>query len=206
MIVGYILSGQDNGAHFYLEAPESTFCSSCDRVIDRSYFPERLARVRSRYPFSYTFDGQAIASRAFRDFSESADPGGLKFARVNSDPDLYWVNAQRVLEFDTNRRMTMFTSFCARCAHYAQVAGLTPGFLRAIKAPLPTEFFRTDVEFGSNKEQAPAIIVGPELKSKIERQKYKGVYFSPVYGVEPTEIRADRAKNAGNNSELLLPR
>jgi hypothetical protein len=184
--IAYDITGQDNGAFFFLEAPARAFCPVCGSVTDDSYLPERLKNVRSKYPFSYTYDGRPIATSEFRDFCMMHDPAGLDFALVHKTPSLYLVKAKRVVKFDSAKRRTTTTHFCDECQRFAQVAGATPGFLTEIDAPLGYQFVRTDVEFGSYREKHPSIIVGPELKCAMERMKFKGIYFHPVYGSSTT--------------------
>jgi hypothetical protein len=185
-IVAYQITGNDNGAHYFREAPESVFCPACDSVNDPTYVPTRLLHVRSRYPFSYTYDNRPIATEAFRNYCLERDPDGLEFVRVNAAPELYVMSAKRIVEFDAQKRRTKFIRPCDVCGRFTEVIGASPGFLRNVDTPLDCRFYRSDLEFGSRRNKHPVLLVGPELRYGLEKHKFKSMYFHPVYGASTT--------------------
>jgi len=115
------------------------------------------------------------------EMSRQFDPVGAEFKQVSLVPELFWLMPVRVLELDYKRRETKFDGWCEKCNRFAEVAGASPGFSKNSVLEYPGGFYRSDVAFGSGREQVPAVIVGPQLKEHIEQQKYKAVYFKPVY-------------------------
>jgi hypothetical protein len=184
MIVAYALSGHNNGAHFFYEAPETFFCPSCSSIIDQSYIAKRLLHLNKKLnDFTYTYDGRAIVTEQFKVFSEQLCPKDLIFKKVNLNPELFLINTTKELVFDSKRRKTLFEDYCQTCKQYAQVAGATPGFLKDIEKPILSGFFHTNVEFGSFKEKNTMILVGIETMKELTKKKLTGLEFKPIYGV-----------------------
>lgn len=180
--IAYFIYGPDNGGSFFSEAPPRLFCERCGVPLPESlqYAPRRL-QVENVYPFSYTYDNRAICTRAFMEMCLRFDPVGVRFTPVSQDPELFWLMPIRILKLDYKRRQTKFDEWCEKCNRFAQVAGASPGFSARPVLDYPEGFYRTDVAFGSGREQAPAVIVGPRLKEHIDQQNYPGVYFKPIY-------------------------
>ena len=86
----------------------------------------------------------------------------------------------RTLSFDAERRRTSRTEFCAACRRFTEVAGATPALLVDPPVPLPDEFMRTDIEFGSGDELHPLVIVGNEVAAAMRRAKLRGLKLEPV--------------------------
>ena len=184
MIVAYSISGSNNGAHYFEEAPESFFCSSCGCVIDQGYIPKRLLHLKKKInDFTYTYDGRPIVKKQFREFCEHIYPSDIQFTEVNEYPSLFMIHIMNKLVFDSKRRKTLFEDYCNTCMQYVQVAGATPGFLRNTENPIQRGFFHTDVEFGSYKEKNTMIIVGIETKTELIKRNFTGLEFRPIYGL-----------------------
>lgn len=90
--------------------------------------------------------------------------------------------SEHIVVFDSERRQTKFVDYCETCGQYAQVAGATPAFLKTVSEPINDGIFRTDVVFGSYRRKHPLVIIGLETKKLIQKARFSGRSFRPVYG------------------------
>lgn len=182
MIIGYILSGHDNGALFFDNAPEGVLCPKCSSCLDWSYVPERVKLHPSkRYDFSYTWDGRILVSPRFREFSvENRLEGSERFIHISKNPELYYFRGPKEqIEFDVERRETQFSERCTACGSYEYVVGALPGFTKLKRLNQPV-FYRTDVMFGDGSRKNCLVAVNPEVKRLLTVQKFRGLAFNEL--------------------------
>jgi hypothetical protein len=184
MIVAYELLGQDNGAHYFEEAPEHFFCQKCGCVVNDSYIPKRLLHLKKSIgDISFTFDNRCIVSVRFKNVCDNYGVSGVDFIEVNSKPLLYLIQPHKELKFDKERRKTLFDEYCKVCNQFTQIIGSSPGFMEEISNPIRKGIFHTDLEFGSYKGKTKSILVSLDIKEHIISENLNGVEFSPVYGM-----------------------
>lgn len=154
-------------------------CPVCQTVLDHTALNPGFALTRDEYDVSYTYDGALIvselASRVLGAYR------GVELLPLPHDAGFRLLNVSNVIEFDVERRTTRFEKFCAGCERFRSVAGGTPAFVRA--AALSEGVYRTDVEFGTDDERHPLVIVSPGVRDLLARELAdKGVHFEAVEG------------------------
>jgi hypothetical protein len=157
-------------------------CPVCLAALDHTALNPDFALERDVYDVSYTYDGACIVSELARRLLHPYP--GVTLSRLPHDPGFYLLNVRNVVAFDAERRKTRFEQFCAGCERFRSVAGATPAFLRGVAMALPEGIYRTDVEFGTDDERHPALIVSAGVRDKLKREAHKGVHFDPVEGDE----------------------
>ena len=179
-VVGYSLSGQDNDSYMYRTWKAASRCPVCRTVLDHRALNPDFRLKLDIHDVSYTYDGACVVSEsAMRALSPFA---GVEATRLPFDRDFYLLNVANAVEFDSERRKTRFQDFCDGCNRFRSVAGATPAFLRRTSEPLAEGIYRTDVEFGTDDERAPLLIVSTGLRDVLTRQAPKGLTFRPVEG------------------------
>lgn len=180
MIIAYLMTAPDGDGDFFASAPNSTFCSECGSATDQNYFPTDLRLSRTSFEVSSTYDNRLIVSRRFKEFCEAHAIDGVDLKLVNKSKQLYYLQSDRKVQFDSARSGTRFLDRCQSCEQYQSVVGLTPPFLTGAHQSLDSGFYHTDLHFGSGREKAAAVIVGPETKQLIEAASFKRPEFIAV--------------------------
>lgn len=186
MIIGYQLSGPDNGTFWYRNAPADTFCAECHSVIDASYAPHSLERGKFNHSLTYTYDGKAIANRRFAGFCRDIGPGGVALRALQAKDEVFEIMALTELPFAAAKRNTKFIERCDTCGSFVEVVGASPGFIAGHDDALPSNFFRTDILFGRAEGKHPLLIVGPGLRQSMLNADFSDVDFYPIYGESTT--------------------
>jgi hypothetical protein len=191
-LVGYILSGPDNGTFMFRRESEVKRCPVCGYRVDfLAYNPEYEFRrreadkydgyVKRGADFSSTYDLYDIVSDHFRAFCLEQQYKGLAFGEFSNLNTHFSFMPDRIVPFDALRRTTNFEKLCRACGNYESVTGATPSYLLRSK-PLEDGFYRSDLLFGSGDSKGPLILVGIETREKLKAAKLKGLEFSPAFG------------------------
>jgi hypothetical protein len=130
-----------------------------------------------------TYDGQTIVSMSFKEFCEAEGYPGLNFGEFDRDPYHFHFTVSQQVEFDSERRGTVFEDLCPRCGNYVTVVGATPAFLK-VRDALADGFYRTDILFASGDEKHPIFVIGKETMRKMKAAGFKGIFYKPVEGLE----------------------
>jgi len=194
-VIGYTLSGPDNGTFMFREKSDLPRCDACGYPLDfLAHNPKYQFRKRERdsqkdgyvkrgADLSSTYDLHYIASERFRDFCLGEGYEGLVFREFEKDKSHFDLVVEKEVQFDAARRGTVFERFCKTCKNYESVVGATPAYLSR-KTPLSDGFYRTDLLFGSQDRKSPLILVGSETKARLETANLNGLSFSPAYGID----------------------
>jgi hypothetical protein len=191
-LIGYNLSGPDNGTYMFRDRSGLKRCPLCGYRLDFiSHNPDYQFRrreadqydgyVKRGADFSSTYDMYKIVSDRFRAFCMEQEYTYLAFGEFSKDKSHFNFVANRIVEFDAVRRVTNFEKLCCACGNYESVVGAKPAYLLRSK-PLEDGFYRSDLLFGSGDSKGPLILVGIETREKLKAAKLKGLEFSPAFG------------------------
>jgi hypothetical protein len=158
---------------------EADRCPVCHAVLDHTTLNPGFVLARDSFDVSYTYDGACIVSDLV-DRILSPYPG-VDLKPLPHNAGFHLLNVEKVIDFDVERRTTRFEKFCPGCQRFRSVAGGTPAFLRA--AALAEGVYRTDVEFGTDDERHPLVIVTPRICDVFTRQAAtSGIRFEAAEG------------------------
>lgn len=175
MILGYYISGQDNDSYLNDAFYEKNICDCIDFVKNRQDFINKDFKIKkTKFDFSYTYDGALIASKRFKDFCEDNSLDNIDFYQLNSQIGFYLVKVNQIVKFDTERRDTRFLELSNSCGEYNEVIGATPIYLKD-NIELKNGFYRTDIEFGRGSAKAPLILVDKEGFKLLKKVNFKGL-------------------------------
>jgi hypothetical protein len=180
-VVGYTLSGQDNGTYMFRDKSTLPTCSGCHCRLDFTATNSGYQLTSSSADFSYTYDGQAIVSVAFKEICELNGYTEIKFGVFTKDPNHFHLLPQRQFEFDAARRETKFLDLCPICGRYESIIGATPAFFK-MNDPLADGVYRSDLLFASGNEKSPLILVGIATRKTFKDSKLRGLEFKEAYG------------------------
>lgn len=180
LAVGYRIGALDNDSYMYRTWKTAVRCPVCGTVLDHTALNPDFKLRRDVYDVSYTQDGACIVSELVKRVLSAYE--GVDLDRLPHDGGFYLLNVARVVRFDSVRRQTRFENFCDGCERFRQVAGATPAFLRGVHKQLPAGIYRTDIEFGSDDERSPLLIVSGDLRDVLNREARKGLFFEEVHG------------------------
>jgi hypothetical protein len=154
--------------------------------LDRSYVPEKLdVQETPRYDFGSTRDLQPLFSETLIDIINDLNDKTLSATELRGSGGYFHLAVDDQVTFDTQRRKTRFGPLCDLCGQFRWVAGATPAYLVCGQAPLEG-IFRTDMEFGDRNGRSTLLIVGKELKRRIEVCEFTGVHFHDAYRSKPS--------------------
>ncbi len=179
-VIGYVVFGPDNDTYMFQGDAQPARCATCRFVLDHGWVdPSYKLKPGRRPDVSYTYDGCLIVSDNFRAAAKGF--AGGTYLSLPSQRGWSILLATRTVTFDTERRETSFDEFCDGCGRFTQVDGATPPFLLDPPVPLPDEFMRTDIEFGSGDELSPLVLVGPGLADALRRGRLVGLDLMPIH-------------------------
>lgn len=161
------------------------FATNPDYKVKKRYKPgyaPELA-VTGKTGLAATYDGQTIASLAFRNWCMEQGYVGLEFREFPRDPYHFHLIANNIVPFDGEISGSTFINYCSECGNYEAVGGGLD--IVKVSTPLPDGFYRTDLLFACGREKHPLLIVGPETKAKLRAAKIEGLDFHPVYASPP---------------------
>ena len=175
----YCIFGHDNDSYLF-EGRDVKRCNLCGSITDRRCSLDGFKVQKRKYDLSTTYDGAFIGSQRFKDVYDKNEMRGLNFLKLPSDPDFYLVTIAEMVEFDSLRRETRFENPCKECCQYESVIGATPIFLKNKSIVREGNFYRTDLEFGSDDEKAPLIIISRESADILKKANLNGIDYNPV--------------------------
>lgn len=177
--IAYILHGHDNDSYMLKDVADLARCSVCGELLERPHLVPAF-RIQKKRDVSATYDGYTIVSQRFVDEWRLHGGEGLNFAPLPEEPGYFVISADRVIEFDSNRRKTRFEQYRPCCDQYHSVAGATPAFLKSAHSLSKGQAAQTDVRFGSGDEKHPLIIIPLQLGGALKRTKLSGLDLGEV--------------------------
>ena len=181
MILGYYLQGQDNDSFLSADLHEKNISDCIDFVKNReNYLNKEFKIKRTKYEFSYTYDGALIVSARFKNKCERIGLNGIDFYQLENHQDLFLLKVKNIVEFDSERRNTRFLEFNESCGEYNEIIGAVPVCLKTC-AILETGLYRTDIEFGRGYAKGPLILIDSETYKLFEKAKFTGLYGEKVF-------------------------
>jgi hypothetical protein len=164
-------------------------CGACGELLNKWNDPlAGLVLKKRQYDISSTYDGVVVVSEAFKTVYETEHLSGLSFRPLPDDPGFYAITAGRIVEYDAERRQTLFVKRCHICNQFESVAGATPAYLKKGAIIGIREFVRTDLEFGSTDEKAPLLICGGSAADTLRKTKMRGRDLIAINDPEIKEI------------------
>ena len=199
MIIGHIVYGADMfETRFFENAPDGVLCPKCKTPLRYDYFPNNIEVPRGRKDdVVATYELVELYSERFVDFIESTLNSAPLFRQVSENPKYFYYLPERTVPFDAEKRQVRFETPCKLCGGYHSIAGAAPAPLK-INALPGKGFFRTDLPFGGGfyGHKWPLVIVDPELKEVLEKEKFRGLSFVDVYSADhawpPPEYKPNR--------------
>ena len=90
MILGYTLSGQYNDSYLKADLYEKNISDCIDYVNNRqNYITENFKVKKTKYDFSYSYDGALIVSQRFKDFCIKNNLKKTSFGYVQHDRKVF---------------------------------------------------------------------------------------------------------------------
>ncbi|APV48329.1 hypothetical protein BWI17_00695 [Betaproteobacteria bacterium GR16-43] len=182
-VVAYAVFGHDNRSYFFeRDVPWGVLCPQCKSVLNAAYRPSYLP-VRTGMDISATYDNVKVVSERFVELCREHALEGASFHRFEGqNGPYYFIESDRVVPFDAERRSTRFENKCHECSNFESVVGATPPYLK-LRAPVERGFHRTDLAFGSNQGKRPILVVDPETAALFKSLKLLGMDLEPVQGL-----------------------
>ncbi len=176
--MAFALTGPDNESFMYRGDMNPPACGECGLVTQEAWVDPSFALATRAFDYSYTYDGAAIVSERFKEAAERFS--GSRFESLPSEPGFYVMVVEPTVAFDAERRRTRVEQLCGTCGRYYSVAGAHPVFL--VDRSVPSGFSRTDLEFGTGREQHPVYVADPQTARALEVEGFKGLELLPVEG------------------------
>jgi hypothetical protein len=177
--IAYVLFGHDNDSYMLQDAGDLVRCSVCGELLERPRLIPTF-KIHKKRDVSATYDGYMIVSQRFVDEWTRSGGTGLNFAPLPAEPGYFALDADQVIEFDSDRRKTRFEQHRPCCNRFHSVAGATPAFLKSPQSLSATQAARTDVMFGSGDGKSSLIIIPLKLGNALKRSKLSGLDLSDV--------------------------
>lgn len=182
-LIGYSIMRHDSEVRMFRDDSDLPKCPKCGRRRDPFAHNPNFRLRRRRFHIYGTYDGQAVVSRALREFCLERRYGGLEFLAFDEDPEHYHLIVHNILPFDAQRRRTRFEGRCPECGEFHCVVGATPGFLK-MHDVVGAGIWRSDLLFACDNEKSPIIIVSPSTMLEMKQAGLAGLVFRPVEGLE----------------------
>jgi hypothetical protein len=181
MLIGYRLTAQDDESYMLedrfcvrntiISKTESTninvdnipICIHCGRKTNPLYINSNYKAKKRKNDFIYTYDGYLLVSKKIGNMLIGKYKNENDFKKLPSDDEYFWLNPQRVIQFDVIKRKTQFENYCPYCKEYSDVIGSNPIMLMTNENINGKVIYKTDIEFGSGYEQHPLIILGIDV-------------------------------------------
>lgn len=182
MLIGYEIFGNDNNSYMTGSCeklmPELKFlpkCKKCGYRTDYRYTDKDFIQKRKSLDFSSTYDGIIIVSLKFKEFCIRNRYDNIEFIDLPKAPTFYqfYINGN-VLNYEARIK----EKFCEACKQFESVVG--PTFKSLEMQLLENGFYQSDLWFGSGNEKSPIIIIAPEVKYKIERERFRNIFFDKI--------------------------
>lgn len=203
MIIGYELTGHDNDSYMLGEETRRAIsdeereffdwrftkdggqhpatCPKCGRKLDPNYLNPAFKLRKKRLDVSSTYDGYTIVSTRFREFCEDAGVSNVEFISLPSHPTHFWFRVSHILKVDTEASHGIrFLYPCDQCEAYAGVFGASKLVFVGVGSTVPKGISRTDIEFAQAHEQAPIIILDPDLTVAMKAERFRGICLDEI--------------------------
>jgi len=175
----YRMTMPDNDLLFFRGRSDRKRCSVCGQLTAKR--EENLTSVsiarRPRFDVSCSVDGVVVVSRPVRHALEELFPAEVQFDVLQSE--LFAALPRSVVRFDSDARKTRFEGRCDTCGQYRSIIGAKPIMLQAGSCVSPDGIARTDLEFGSDDEKAPLIVLGDGPVAAIRTCGFSGCELLP---------------------------
>lgn len=177
MILAYEIIPYDGGAHFFEDKRMPVLCPSCTSLIVKDFLPTNV-KPQKKWDICSSYDNRAIVNERFKAWCDGQGFGGIGFRKVNANPAYFVFEPTTVLRLDP--RCARFSEKCPDCGNFRFGKRLGPLRLLEVSSPIMHGFFRTDLEYGSGREQSPCIIVGIETMQLLKRERFRLFDIKPV--------------------------
>ncbi len=177
MVAGKILRGADNNSFMHETYPHC--CKTCGYPVKQEVNPGFRLKQK-RYDVSYTYDGYLIVSEKFKNYCTDMNFKNIVFEELPMEPGFYVVTVHKIITLNYTKREVKFIDKCDECGRYAEVIGATPSFIDDESELKDSEFYRSDMDFGSYERKSPLIIMNNNLANKITIKRFKGLYLKNV--------------------------
>ncbi len=151
-------------------------CNECGLLTQEGWADPAFRLATRVFDFSYTYDGAAIVSHPFVEIASSFS--GARFEPLLGEPGFFLMVVEPQVTFDSQRRQTRFDQRCGTCGRYYSVAGAHPVFLK--EGGVPDGFSRTDLEFGTGREQHAVYMADPTTAQALKVAGLEGLDLLPV--------------------------
>lgn len=181
-ILGFAISGHDNGSYAFYDREDLRRCASCGTLTHKreESLDGLVIQKRRNADVSATYDGVLVVSDAFVQLCRENDLDGLTLGRLPDDPGFWAISSDHILAFDADRRRTRFEELCQVCGHYGAIAGAHPVFLKD-RAIIPDRgFARTDIEFGSGDQKSPVLLCGVLVGDLLSKSRLRGLELENI--------------------------
>jgi hypothetical protein len=165
-------------------------CEVCGRVLRRDrVYPGFI--LRRKYDLSSTLDGYLIASENAKSFFEERHQGGVECVSLPGTPGFFWLDYSGLptMEVDVDESKIRLRNPCERCGSYSEVLfGLRPGtpptavplVFKGDSSTSRDGLFKTDVEFGSTHELAPALVAFGDTGEALKHAGLTGLHVRAI--------------------------
>jgi len=181
-LVGYRISGFDNGTCMFDAYPSNSTCSKCGMRLDLlAYNPLYVSGKFRRSSLLYTYDGFPIVSQQFKDFIELQGFPNVDCHAFVNDPRRFFLTSKNIVPYDCNSPYLERDEYCSACERFVSVATGSKNAFVTLREPLPNGIFQTDLTFGHQNEQSPILLVGIETKRLMEKFGLRGISYGRAY-------------------------
>jgi len=178
--IGKILFGKDNDSYMHPNKSNQEICCSYCGNRTKMILNEQFELNEKGLDVSYTYDGYPIVSLRFKKWLDMRFGQDLKFSQIKNDSNYFWLEIKPVIKFDSERRNTKMIEQCNHCRNYKEVVGATPGFVLEPEKLLNGGIFRSDIKFGSVRNQFCLMILDLNTASDISLEKFIGLSFAKI--------------------------
>jgi hypothetical protein len=177
------MSGYDNNSYMtgsceklFPELTDIPKCEKCGYRTDYRYTNKNFVLHKKTLDVSCTYDIITIVSLKFKEFCIRSGYKNLVFIPLLKVPNFYQFYIDgNVLEYTAGTK----EKYCNTCGQYESV--VVPLInLEKISEPLKDGFYQSDLWFGSGNEKSPTIIIAPETKAKLDREKIKNICYHKI--------------------------
>ena len=182
-IKGRIVMGSSNKHHALQEFFDNNRlkCDECGCLLDPYYRSLRID-FKSKFEFSYTYEGVAIVNQRFKDFIQTEGYNNVIFFPVNEKNEFFYFHVlNNYIEINKEKSGIVYEDLCKTCNYPSEIIGGFEIYLKQVD-PLIDRFYTTDVYWRTHYSYRPWVVIGNETHRKLKMQKFKGLdMFAKVY-------------------------
>lgn len=152
-------------------------CPTCKMILNkRSLIEKHLPTYkikRKKYHLSSSYDGFNVVSQEFKNLYDILDWQGLVFYPIPKSKGFYLIECFQQVVINETKRPIEFESKCNECGLYMGVYGSVPPYLDVdvIQKLKSNTFYRSNLEFGYDFEQAYSLFASQEITDKLIEYK-----------------------------------